>query len=68
MQAARHSEDQRHGHIGGVIGEHPRRVGDSDAAFERRVDIDIIRARTELRDQFQRVTGRAKSVRHRCCR
>jgi hypothetical protein len=31
-QPARHREDQRHGHVGGVFGQHARRVGHGDAA------------------------------------
>jgi hypothetical protein len=32
-QPARHRQDQRHGHVGGVLGQHARRVGDGDAAL-----------------------------------
>ena len=35
-EPARHREDQRHGHVGGVFGEHARRVGDGDAALRAR--------------------------------
>ena len=34
-QPARHREDQRHRHVGGVLGEHARGVRDHDAALQR---------------------------------
>ena len=34
-QPARHRQDQRHGHVGGVLGQHARRIGDGDAALNR---------------------------------
>jgi hypothetical protein len=33
--APRHGEDQRHRHVGRVLGQHARRVGDGDAALAR---------------------------------
>ena len=30
---ARHGQDQRHGHVGGVLGQHARRVGNDDATM-----------------------------------
>ena len=56
-QPARHGDDQRHGHVGGVLGEHARRVGDGDAATKRRGDVDIVDAIAEIGDQLQVVAG-----------
>ena len=55
-QAARHGQDQRHGHVGGVFGQDARRVGDGDAARHRGLDIDIVDAGAEIGDQL--ATGR----------
>ena len=58
-QTARHGEDQRHGHVGGVLGQHARRVGDDDAAVARRLEIDIVDAGAEIGDQLQLRAGSA---------
>ena len=47
-------KDQRHGHIGGVLGQNPRRVGDQHAPLPRGRDVDVIDARPEIGDQLQR--------------
>ena len=52
-QAPRHGEDQRHGHVGGVFGEHAGRVGDGDAALHGGGDVDIVDAVAEIGDQLQ---------------
>ena len=58
----RHGEDQRHGHVGGVLGEHARRVGDEDAAVPRRLEVDIVDAGAELGDQLELRAGLAQSA------
>ena len=52
-QAAWHGKDQRHGHVGGVLGQDAGRVGDEDRAVPRRVEVDIVDAGAELRDQLE---------------
>ena len=52
-EPARHREDQRHGHVGGVLGQHARRVGHRDAALQRARDVDIVDAVAEIGDQLQ---------------
>ena len=52
-EAARHREDERHGHVGGIVGEHAGRVGDDDAARARGFQVDMIHARAEIGEQFQ---------------
>ena len=50
-QAARHGQDQRHGDIRRIIGQHARRVGHGDAALNGALHINIVHACAELRDQ-----------------
>jgi len=52
-QPARHREDERHGHVGGVLGQDARRIGHSDAALERGRHVDMIDAVAEIGDQLQ---------------
>ncbi len=52
-QPARHGEDQRHGHIGGVLGQDAGRVGDGDAALNGGGDVDIVDAVAEIGDQLE---------------
>ena len=59
-QPPRHGEDQRHGHVGGVLGQHAGRVGDDDAAVARRLEVDIVDAGAELSDQLQVRAGLAQ--------
>ena len=59
-QPPRHGEDQRHGHVGGVLGEHARRIGDDDAAVARGLEVDIVDAGAELGDQLQVRPGLAQ--------
>jgi len=40
-QPPRHREDQRHGHVGGILGQHARRVRHGDAARIGGLDIDM---------------------------
>ena len=56
-QAARHREDQRHRHVGGVLGEDARRVRHHDAALERGRHVDMVEARAVVRDQPQARAG-----------
>ncbi len=51
--AARRGQHQRHRHVGGVLGQHARRVGDGDAALAGGVEIDMVDARAERGDQLQ---------------
>ena len=57
VQAARHGQDQRHGHICGVIGQHAGRVGDGDAALDRAFNIQIVDACAELGNVAQLAPG-----------
>ena len=50
---ARHGEDQRHGHVGGVFGQHPRRVGDVDAAVVGADHVDVVDAIAEVGDELE---------------
>jgi hypothetical protein len=59
-QPPRHGEDQRHGHVGGILGEDARRVGDQDRAVPRRLEIDIVDAGAELGDQLEVGAGLAQ--------
>ena len=52
-QPARHRQHQRHGHVGGVLGEHARRVGDGDPALHGGGDVDIVDAVAEIGDQLE---------------
>ncbi len=56
-QPARHGQDQRHGHVGGVFSQNLRRVGDGDAAGMRRLDVDIVDAVAEIGDQAELAVG-----------
>ena len=56
-QPARHRQNQRHGHVGGVFGQNFRRIGHGDAARVRRDDIDIVDAVAEIGDQLQLAIG-----------
>ena len=55
--APRDRHDQRHGHVGGVLGQDARRVGDGDAARHRGLDIDIVDPGAEIGDELQPVAG-----------
>jgi hypothetical protein len=46
-----------HGHVGGIFGQHPRRIGDGDGAVARGVEIDVVDAGTEVGDQAQLRAG-----------
>ena len=52
-QPPRHRQHQRHGHVGGILGEHPRRVGDGDPALHGGGDVDIVDAVAEIGDQLE---------------
>jgi hypothetical protein len=49
----RHGQDQRHRHVGGVFGQHARRVGHGDAALDRGGDVDVVDAVAEVGDQLE---------------
>src|SRR5258707_1314557 len=49
----RRGEDERHGHVGGVLGEYARRVGDRDPLATRRRKVDVVRAGAEGSDELQ---------------
>ena len=52
-EPARDREDQRHGHVGSIVGEHARRVGDHDLARTGRVKVDMLDPRAEVGDQLE---------------
>ena len=52
-QAARHGEDEAHGHVGGIFGQHAGRVRYRNAAAAGRLDVDIVDAGAELRDEAE---------------
>ena len=52
-QAARHGQDQGHGHVGRVLGQDARRVGHADAALARGLEIDVVDTRAEGGDQAE---------------
>ena len=58
-QAARHGQDQRHRHVGGVFGQHIGRVGDGDALGARGGQIDMVDAGAEIGEQLQIGSGLA---------
>jgi hypothetical protein len=58
--AARGGEYERHRHVGGVFGQHARRVGHGDAALARGIEIDVIDAGAEGGDQLQTRAGLAQ--------
>jgi len=49
--AAGDSENQRHGHVGGVVGQHAGRVRHQNAALARRGHINVIDPRPVIGDQ-----------------
>ena len=53
--AAQDAEDQRHDHVGGVVGHHAGRVGHEDPPLPRSGHVDMIHARPVIRDQLQPV-------------
>ena len=56
-QPARHGQDQRHGHVGGVLGQHAGRIGDDDAAYARGIEVDVVDAVAEIGDQLELRAG-----------
>lgn len=69
-EPARHREDQRHGHVGRVLGQDVRRVGDGYALACGRIHIDVVDAVREGGNQLQLRPGlldqrRIDPVRHR---
>jgi len=59
-QPARHSEDQRHGHVGSILGEHAGRIGHGNAALHGGRNIDVVDAVAEIGDQLQAFAGLAE--------
>jgi hypothetical protein len=53
LPPARHGQEQRHGHVGGIFGQNLGRVGDHDAARNRGRHIDIVDAVAEIRNQLE---------------
>jgi hypothetical protein len=51
-QASRQRQHQHHRHVGGVLGQHRRRVGHRQPRRVGRLDVDIVKTVAELRDQF----------------
>ena len=64
-EAARHRENQRHGHVGRVLGEDAGRIGDGDGAAERRGDVDIVDAIAEIGDELHLLAGLGDQARNR---
>ncbi len=62
-QPARDRHDQRHGHVGGILGQDARRVGDDDAARPRRAQVDMVHARAEIGDQPEPRAGGGEHAR-----
>ena len=58
--APRRRQHQRHRHVGGVLGQYARRVGDGDAAMARGIEIDVIDAGAERGDQLEPRAGLAQ--------
>ena len=52
-QSARNGEDQRHRHVGGVLGQHAGGVRDDDATVAGGLVIDVVDPGAEVRDQLQ---------------
>ena len=50
--AAGHRENQRHGHVGGIFGEHTGRIGDGDAAAQRRGHVNIVHPIAEIGNEL----------------
>ena len=59
-QTTRNREDQRHGHIGGILGQHPRRIRYRNTATQRRRNVDMIDAVSVVGDQLESVSGLAE--------
>ena len=53
----RRRQHQCHRHVGGVFGQHARRIGDCDAALAGRVEVDMVDAGAERGDQLQSRPG-----------
>ena len=50
-------QDQREGHVGDILGQHVRSVGDPDSARPRAVEIDRVEADAETGDDLELRTG-----------
>jgi hypothetical protein len=59
----RHAQDQRHDHVGGVVGQHPRRIGDDDVLRARGGQVEVIDPGTEIGDQLEPRSGAGDDVR-----
>ncbi len=53
--APRDGKDQRHRHVGCIIGQHAGRVGDGESALQGRRNVNIVNAVAEIGDQFHLV-------------
>ena len=55
--AAHACQDQRERHVGDVLGQHVRRIGDPDAPRPRPVEVDGVEANAETGDDLELGTG-----------
>ncbi len=62
-QASWHRQEQRQGHVGSVLGQDIRRIGNGDSALCGCGDIDIVHAIAEICDQLEI----GASLFNRCC-
>ncbi len=60
--APRDREDERDRHVGRVLGEHARRVGDRHAAAQGRRHVDIIDAGAEIGDELHLLAGESDQL------
>src|SRR5690606_9606238 len=62
-ETPRHGKDQCHRHVGGILGQHARGVGDGDAEIARGFDVDVIDAGAEVGDELEVRAGLAEDAR-----
>ena len=58
----RDAEDQRHDHVGGVVGQHARGVGHDDVPGAGGGQVDVVDAGAEVGEQLQPRPGRGNDV------
>jgi len=56
-------ENQAHGQVGSVFGQHAGGVGDDQAAADRRLDVDVVHPGTEVGDHLQLFAGPGDQLR-----
>jgi hypothetical protein len=54
-QPARHREDECHRHVRGILCEDTRRVGDGNAALNRRRDVNVVDTVSKIGDELELV-------------